>query len=273
MGNYTQREAKVAIRRLNTAINEILSTSYATYQSKINDFNELSISNPIIESIIRPFKEIKVNFDEIHFSQNGFRIDEVRLPTDVNSRIAYLIQIFEKASTGEIVLEKYTHAIYRHKRFEDNIQEFMYDIARPQLLELIYILDDLLENEVDGKEVMTEAAFQLINHGSIIAHQGSNLALGKDIQQTVSNNTFSKELIEKIEGIEDFTDPQKSELKLLANEVQIEMGKTEPSPSRLKELAGKVYEIGENAALKVFTTVVSDPRWGQAAAETMLSIL
>lgn len=273
MGNYSQREAKVAIRRLNTSINEVLSASYATYQSKINDFNEITNKNSIIKSIIKPFKEIEVDFEKIHYSRNGFWVDEVRLPTDVNSRIAYVIQMFEKASKGEIVLDRFAHSIYRHKRFEDNLREYMYDIARPQLLELTYLLEDLVEDEINGNEVIPEAAFQLINHGSIIAHQGSNLALGQDIQQTVSNNTFSKELIEKIEGAEDFTDPQKHELKELADEVQIEIGKAEPSQSKLKELAGKVYKVGENAALKIFTTVVSDPRWGQAAAETMLSIL
>jgi len=273
VGNYTEREVKVSIRRLNAAIEDIISASYVTYKANIEYFVELSRSNPIIESIVEPFRNIDINFEEIHISYNGHWINEVRLPSSMDHRIAYIIKVFDAVSEKQISLVDFTLKIYKHKRLADNIREYLNDIAVPQLKELLYMLNDLLEDEVQGKESIPEAAFHLINHGTIHASQGSNIGLGKDIQQTANyNNNITNEIMEKIRNIEGLSEEKINEIEVLANEVQEEINNSEPSPGKLKKLATKVYEIGETAALKAFTTAVSDPRWGQAAAETLMGM-
>lgn len=272
MQKYTEREAKVAIRSLNTAIEEVLSAKYISYKSKINEFIALSDSNPIIKAMIEPFKKIEIDFDAIHYSYNGFRIDEMRLPVNSDERIAYIIQIFDKASKGKIPLEKLAYSMYHHKRFEDNIQDFMYDIARPQLRELAYLLDDLLEDEIKGKEIIPETTFQIINHGSITASDGANIALGQHIQQTASNSIVN-EITQEIDKLENLTPEEKEQLKQIANEIKNEIDTENPSRTKLGQFAHKVLEVGQTGALKVFNTIITDPRWGQAAADALIGLM
>ena len=181
------------------------------------------------------------------------------LPTDVNERIAYIIKVFDEVSARKVSLESLTYSIFKQKRIEDNIRDYLNDIARPQLVELIHMLDDLIEEEVQGHQTIPESALQIINHGTIHAQQGSTIALGKDIQQTVNYNNVSNEIMKRVreEGI--LSEEKIPAVEIIANEVQKEMNKPEPSQSKLKQLASKVYDIGEQALLKTFTTVVSDP--------------
>lgn len=271
MGNYSEREVKVAIRRLNAAITDIISTSYATYKSKIDNFVELSNSDPIIKSIVEPFREVEVDYEVIHRSNNPYRIDEVNLPTDVNKRIAYIIQIFDEVTAEQSSLDRFAEKIYRNG-LEGSLSEFLHDIAKPQLIELLHMLDDLLEDEVEGKEIISDSAFQFFNHGTIVAQQGSNIAIGNSNSQTTTYKNISNEIMEKVNESGLLTADRLSEVEVLAKKVQEEMNKQEPSPGKIKQLAGKVYEIGEQGLLKIFTTVVSDPRWGQAALEVLLKM-
>lgn len=274
MENYTEREVKTSIRRLNSAISDIVTASYATYRAKIKSFVELSYSDPIINSIVEPFRTIDVDFNKIHGDTMGGWVHEVKLPTDINKRIAYIIHLFDKESQKARTLEGLAFTIYQDRKIESNIRNFLYDIAKPQLVELIHMLDDLIEDEVQGQQSIPESALQIINHGTITAHHGSSIALGKDIQQTISYNSgnIANEIVAKakIEGV--IPEGKTFEVEELANEVQNEIEKDEPSPGKLKQLAGKIYDIGEQGLLKVFTTIVTDPRWGQVAAETLMNI-
>lgn len=272
MGNYTEREVKTSIRRLNAAINDIVSASYATYRSKIDSFVELTHSDLIIKSIVDPFRSIRVDFEEIHRSQHGDWISEVKLPLDLDSRIAYVIKVFDEVSAKNLPLHDLTHRIYKNKKLEYNIQMYLGDIAMPQLSELKHMLDDLIEDEVQGQQSIPESALQIINHGTIHAQQGSTIALGKDIGQTVNYKNCLSEIMDKVKESGELSEEKFPEVELLANEVQEEINKPTPTPSKLKELAHKVYDIGEKGLLKIFTTVVSDPRWGQAVAEVLINV-
>ncbi|MEK4381163.1 hypothetical protein NSS70_04495 [Aeribacillus sp. FSL K6-2848] len=138
--------------------------------------------------------------------------------------------------------------------------------------ELSYRLNDLIEDEVTGKEEVSTAALQIFNFGSITASQGSNVAIGKDIQQSVSYENIVNKIMDKVRTERIVSEDKLPEIEEVANEIEEEINKTEPSPSKLKQLAGKLYNIGETALLKVVSTVVTDPRWGQAVAETLMNM-
>lgn len=274
MEKYTEREVKRSIRNLQLSIEDIISTNSATYRTKIGGFVELTKTDTIIKRIVNPFREEDIDLDAIHHSRNGFRVDEIRLPLSVDGRIAYIVQVFEKVVNENFPLDKFAYAIYGHRSLSDNVNEYLHDIAIPRLKELQYKLDDLIEDEVEGKGEVSQASIQLINHGTIKAQHGSNIALGKDIQQRTSYNSgeIANEIIEMVKQEGLISIERIPEVERLANEVQNEIVKDEASQGKLKELAGKVYEIGEQGLLKIFTTVVTDPRWGQVVAETLMNI-
>jgi hypothetical protein len=272
MSDFSAKEVKRSIRNFESAAQDVINSTYQTYKARIARFVEIAQKDRVINSIISPLLEMKIDFDKIHISRNGFWIDELKLPTDLDVQIAYVLQMFNLVAKGEISLENITHSIYKHKRFEDNIVMWLRDVAHPCLRELSYRLNDLVEDEVTGKEAISTAALQIFNYGSITASQGSSVAIGKDIQQSISYKNVANEIMDIVRTERIVSEEKLPEVEEVANEIEEEINKSDPSPSKLKQLAGKLYNIGETALLKVVSTVVTDPRWGQAVAETLMNM-
>jgi len=272
MSTFETKDVKRAIRDLQVSIDDIISADSTSYRTKIDSFIGLTKTNPIIKMIVDPFREIELDFDNIH---SGSRIKEIRLPSTVDERVAYIIQLFDKVIDEEYPLDKFAYTIYNYRTLSENVNTYLNSIAVPRLRELQAKLNDLIEDEVEGKSEVSSGLLQIISNSTITAHQGSNIGFGKDIQQTAVTSNKS-ERIKKIvetalrEAIID--EDQVAEVEKLAEEVQNEIEKPESTDGRLKYLANAIYKIGEEGLLKVFTTVITDPRWGQAVANLLLNI-
>ncbi|MBK5482972.1 hypothetical protein JFV29_14065 [Peribacillus sp. TH16] len=271
MTNFNAPEVRRAIRTLDAAASDILTAGYSVYKARIVRFISIINEDKVINSIVAPLLAIPVDFEFIHFSRNGHWISELKLPSNVDEQLAYVVQIFDQVVKGDINLDSLSHRIYKHKRFEDNIQQFLSEIARPCLRELIDRLHDLVEVEVKGKESIASAALQIFNYGSITAEQGSAVAIGKDIQQTVNYENITHKIMDLVREQQVVPEEKMAEVEQVMNEIQEEINKPEPSQSKLKDFAGKVYGLGETALLKVVSTVLTDPKWGQAVSETLLA--
>ncbi|PLR69109.1 hypothetical protein [Bacillus sp. UMB0893] len=272
MRNYEAKDVKRSIRRFEDAAKDILASGYNTYKARIIRFTEITKNDQVINSIVGPLYDIKVNFDQIHYkSPGGEWVEEIRLPTDINIQLAYVVQIFDSVSLGKISLDSLTFDIYVNKNIWSNINSWLHEIVEPCLRELLYRLNDLIEDEVEGKEEITSSSLQIFNYGSITASQGSNIAMGKDIQQTVTYKNITNEIMERVRNEKTVSEDKLEEVEQITNEIQEEINKPDPSQSKLKQFAGKLYEIGQSGLLKVTNTVIQDPRWGQAVADTFMN--
>ncbi|MEJ9210110.1 hypothetical protein [Bacillus smithii] len=273
MSNFPEKIVRRSIRSFESAAQDVINSTYQTYKARIARLVEIAHKDMVINSIVGPLLKMEIDFDGIHISRDGgFRIDELKLPTDIDVQLAYVLQMFERVVKDEISLDAITYSIYGRRRYEDNIILWFNDVVSPCFRELSYRLNDLVEDEVTGKEEVSTAALQIFNYGSISASQGSNIAIGKEIQQSVSYENIVNKIMDKVRTEQIVSEDKLNEVEEVANEIEEEINKTEPSPSKLKQLAGKLYTIGENALLKVVSTVVTDPRWGQAVAETLMNI-
>jgi hypothetical protein len=271
--NFTEKEVKRAIRTFDMAATDIVNAGYNTYKARIKRFVEIMENNNVINSIISPLLTIELNFEEIHHSHNGYWISELRLPTDINQQLAYVLKIFVSVSQGELHLDDLTSKIYKRKSFEDNIQSWIYEVASPCLRELSYRLQDLVEDEVEGKEEVQSSALQIVNYGTITAEQGSAVAIGKDIQQTVTYKNIVNEIIEKVKAENIVPEAKLPEVEKVTKEIEEEINNANPSPTKLKQFANKLYEIGQTGLLKAASTIIADPRWGQAVADTLMTVM
>ncbi|WP_342575496.1 hypothetical protein MHH37_06585 [Solibacillus sp. FSL K6-1781] len=272
MNNFPASSVKRAIRDFDSAAADVLGSNFQTYKVRIKTFYNLIENNEIIKFIVGPLLEVKVDLNEIYKNGNGFWIRELNLPSDLDGQLAYVLQLFKDVANGSNELESITYRIYKDKRIEANILSWLSDVARPCFRELSYKLEDLIEDEVEGKDSVSETSLKIFNYGSITASNGSSVAIGKDIQQSISYKNVANEIMERVKAERIVSEEKLPDIEETAKEIEEEINKANPSPGKLKQLAGKVYDIGETALLKVISTTVSDPRWGQAVADTLMNI-
>ncbi|OIK07144.1 hypothetical protein [Bacillus sp. MUM 13] len=273
MTNFTEKEVKRAIRTLDNAAQDILSSGYSSYKARIERFVDVIYKDRVLNYIVAPLLEIPLDFDSIHYSSfNGFWISELRLPVEIDEQLAYVVQIFDLVSKGKTHLDDLSHRIYKHKRYEDNIQQFLREIARPCLRELLDRLQDLIEDEVEGKENISSSALQIFNYGNITTEKGGAVAIGHNIQQTVRYENIVNKIMDEVRKQKAAPEERMAEVEQVASELQEEINKSEPSQSKLKGFASKLYEIGETALLKGFSKVVTDPKWGHAVSDVLLNL-
>ncbi|CAF1855317.1 hypothetical protein ABE189_03285 [Bacillus subtilis] len=270
MHEFTEQEVKRAIREFDSAVGDVLNASYSTYVLKMKRIVQLSKDNPVINSIVEPIYFIDVDFNEIHKPDGGGWI-ELNLPVNIDEQIAYVFKVFQLASEQEGYLDTLTFTIYKNKRIADNISLYLSDVVSSSLRELRYRLGDLME-DIKGREEIPVASLQIINNGTLTAQHGSTIAVGKDIQQNINYSNIKEDIMSKVK--ESGLVPQDSlkEVEKLSSELEEELNQPEPNESKLKKVAQKVLEIGENGLLRIFSTVVTDPRWGQAVSHALLNM-
>jgi hypothetical protein len=264
------KEVKRAIRDFDRAIQAIQVASVSIYQTRINEFIKLIKENNVLNLIINPYLKIDINFKEIETSHDGHWVD-LKLPTDKELQIAYVLQVLEKSSNGEFALENYSFFIFRNSSFNVNIDRWNTQILEPIFNVLTDRLGDLIEDEVEGKQGVNPASLHIINYGSISANNG-NVGIGQDIKQSVSIGEISHRIIEKAIKENVISEIQVDEVKNVTDEIETELQKEEPSKSNLTTLAQKLHEIGQRGLLSLATNTINDPRWGEAVAGFLLSV-
>lgn len=272
MTELSSKQVKRAIIEFEEKTMALLRSSLATYKARVRDLITLIESDQVINSIIKPIMESVVNFEEIEIG-NGFWIKELRLPITLDGQIAYVLQVLNRGINGKLSLENYAHRIYKHKRIDENLNDFNHEIVEPALKGLLRKLKELVEDEVENKETLEASNLQIFNVSQLTASAGSNIAIGTNITQSASNEiNYAEKIIQKALDKEIINQENAIHVKMIAEELQEELDKSAPSESKLKEFAKRVYEIGKNALLSITKDVITDPRWGQAIAGFLLAL-
>lgn len=269
---FSAKQVKRSVRSFEGAIQDVANSNSQTYKSRIRAIIEMTEQDKVIKTILEPVMNLEIDLDDIHYSRNNFQIDEIRIPTESNKQIAYILKVFKLESQNELSIEKMAAVMYNKRKLDVGLSIYLNDVAVPCLRELLYMLSDLIEDEVDGKEEVSAESLKIINYGTISANDGSNIAMGENITQSTSYENIAHAIMEKVKQDNIVDEENEEEVENLAIELQDEINKEKPSQTRLRQMAEEVENIGEQALLKVFSSVVKDPRWGQAITETLLNI-
>lgn len=272
MKSFPAKQVKRSIRDFESASQDVLNVTFQTYKSRFKRLYELTQTDEVINFIVNPLLSMDIDFDEITGSGAAGWIYDVNLPTDINAQIAYFLQLIEKQANSEISLENLAFKIYKQKRIEDNIIMWVRDIAQPCLRELSFKLNDLIEDEVEGKEEVNNAKLQIFNYGSITASDGSNVAIGSEIKQSTTYKSIVNEIMEKIKNAPEIVSAdQLKETEEIITQLEAEINSQNPSDSNLKNFASKLFDIGQQGLLKIVSGVVLNPMWTEAVANTLLN--
>lgn len=268
---FSQKEIKRAIRDFEKTIDTLQSAGHKVYQSRAKDLIGLVLQNKVLNSIVGPYLIMDVDFKSIENSPHGDWYD-LQLPNEKDLQIAYSLQIMKRSSEGEFSIDSYVFHIFAQKRINENIRLWNEQILFPALDDLITRLDDMIEDEVDGKEKVEADSLQIINYGSISADHG-NVALGRDITQTLKIGALSDELIRKALDQGFIKQSQAKEVKATTDEIQSELERDNPSQNILQELASSIYDLGSKGLLSLSTNVITNPKWGEAVTAFLFGLI
>lgn len=267
---FSQKEIKRAIRDFEKTIHSLQYAGHKVYSTRVKELIGLIKQNKVINSIVGPYLFMDIDFESIENSSGGWF--ELQLPEEKDLQIAYVLQVMKRASEGEFTIETYALNIFVAKKLNENIRLWNEQILFPCLDNLMDKLNDLIEDEVEGKDHIESGSLQVINYGSISADHG-NVALGENITQILKVGELSDELVKKAieQGVIDQS--QVNEVKETTNEIQDELEKTNPSENNLQSLASSIYDIGSKGLLRLSTNVINNPKWGEAVTSFLLGLV
>ena len=259
---FSQKEIKRAIRDFEKNIESLHTAGFKVYPTRVKELIELISQNKVINSIIGPYLIVDVDFKSIENAPGGDWFD-LQLPTDKDLQIAYAIQIMKRSSEGEFSIETYALNIFIERKLNENIRLWNEQILFPCLDILVDKLNDMVEDEVEGKERVEAASLQIINYGSITADHG-NVAIGKEITQSISVHELSNIFIKKALEQRLIDQTKVEDVKATTDEIQSELQESNPSQDKLEKLAESIYGIGSKGLLSLSTNVITNPKWGEA---------
>ncbi|OWP58528.1 hypothetical protein ETZ92_019320 [Bacillus velezensis] len=265
---FSEKEVKRSVRNFESAVQDIVQAGYKTYRSRIKTLMGLCKDDPVINSIVTPFFSMPIELERIHVKDFDWII--LNLPSNLDEQIAYVLTVFKQVAESELSLEDLSFEIFQEHNVQANIQRYISQVAFPCLRELNHRLNDLIEDQVDGKKEIPRADLNIINYGTLNAERGANIAIGKDIHQSIQNKSIKEEILKKVRESNLVPEESIDVVEEVATELEQELSQSKPSESKLKELARKVYDIGEQGILKIFRNAVDDPRWGQALLDMIL---
>lgn len=209
-----------------------------------------------------------INFEEIQKDQGGWI--NLKLPEDENLQIGYVLQILKTSYEGEFKIDMYAHRIFRNKNLNYNISEWNSQILVPCLQILLDKLNDIIEDEVEGNEVVSSSSLKIINYGSISAEQG-NVAIGNNINQDINIENISNQIIERALAEEVIEEDKVDKVQEASNELGEELKKEKPSKSKLQSIINLLYGIGKKALIAIVVDVMNNPKLTEEVANFLLN--
>lgn len=268
--DFTNKEVKRAIREFERKVQNLVNAGHQIYQTRVSEFINLIKKNKIINLIVGPYFEIDINFKKIENERGGWF--NLNLPDEEELQIAYIIQIMEMSSKGEFNIDMYAVNIFSHKSLDHNLSDWNQQILFPGLQLILDKLHDLVEDNVEGKEKISESKLNIINYGEIHAEQG-NVAIGSSIKQNIGIGEVSKKIVKKALEEEIISREEVDKLKEVTDKIQKELNKDIPSKSNLQPLANSLYSIGKKSLLAISGKIINDPTWSDATAGFLMSLI
>ncbi|MED3396193.1 hypothetical protein [Bacillus wiedmannii] len=269
---FSQKDINRSIRDFDTAIRNLRIAGFQVYQARTVELINLIKTNQILNVIVGPYLKMKVDYNEIFPNRNGFLLG-FHLPTDEVIQTAYVLQVMDEGASGKEEVEDHAFSIYQKSSMDENLRLWNDEILFPCLTRIMQQLEDLIEDEVAGKSQVESSNLQIFNYGSITATNG-NVAVGNDISQTISTNTgVSDEIIKMALKQNAIESEQVPVVKEITDEIQTELQNESPSQGKLKDLAGKLFDIGNKGLLNAANNVINDPQWSSAVTTYLMGLI
>lgn len=266
---FSQKDIKRAIRDFGRAIENLHAAGHTVYDTRVVEFINLVKDNAVLNHIVGPYLALEVDYSKVFPETHG--IARFKLPSDKEIQIAYVLQTMLSCAEGPRRVSDHAFMIFRKSSFNENLFQWNQEILFPCLNELMVKLDDLIEDEVEGNERVEASSLQIVNYGTITA-RNSNVAIGKDITQAIKTGV-SDEIVKQALEQKMIDEGQVASVKEVTDEIEAELQSENPSQGKLKELAGKLFDLGKKGLLNVANSVIDDPQWVTAVSSYLMSLI
>lgn len=266
--SYKSKDVKASINEFKDGVDDLLGADSNVFDSKLKKLIYIIENNEILKSIINPYLEYKLNYEEIEMQDTSGWLN-INFPTDKNGYIAYVLQLLYTFSERKYYVFEYGVNVFRKTRNEEVLYLLNNQILLPCFRELFYKLNEVLENEINNTDIIQSSKIQIFNVRNITS-TGSTFAFGKNITQNTSYNqgltdNVVKELLEngfKLKNI----DAIRSVLEDLEDEIKKEI----PNEGKLKKIFSTLYQFGEKLMLRILEKYITRQDVVSVMNESML---
>lgn len=242
---FSNKDILRAKRDLKNCFDDVINnTSRFIYIQNIHRLINLLENNKILNIISKPFFQMKIG--KIDYDDGGWT--ELNIPVEMDKQIAFVLQKLKEIAIEDIDIFDYLYSIYRNKYTDNNINTWNQELIYPTFREIMIRLDDLIEDEVDGKNIVDSSKLNIYNISNVSVSNNSNLAIGESINQNININELFDKLLNTANLINN--DEEKNKVIQSINEMKANNGK--------KSLLDKYNKFIESAAnhMTLFTPLI-----------------
>lgn len=193
--SFLKKEVLRAYRDINACMNDLINNTGRTmFHVNIKRFILLIETNSVLKYLLDPFWNLDVS--TIEDDDDGWI--ELEIPTQIDYQIAYLLKKYKELSKedDEYCIHNFLYDVFRNKSGEVNTQYWNKSIVKPCFREIIFRLDDMIEDLPD-KEEINKKYMSIITVGTINNTNG-NVGIGENITQSLNSEDIFKEIIELV---------------------------------------------------------------------------
>lgn len=243
---FSNKEIMRAKRDLQNCFDDVRNnTSRFIYIQNIKRLINLLDSNKVLNIISKPFFEMEIK--EIEYDDDDWI--ELDIPVEMEKQIAFVFQKLREIASKDIDIFSYLYSIYRNKYMDNNVNIWNQELIYPTFREIMIRLNDLIEDKVEGKEIVDGSILNIkYNIKNISVGNNSNFAIGEDISQNINSNEVFDKLLKATEKINN--DEEKNDIIQCINDMRDNRGN--------KSFMDKYNSFIQNAAnhMTLFTPLI-----------------
>lgn len=207
-------------------------------------------SDPVINHIVEPYLTMPLDISKIEgaWPSGWLRLN---LPEDMDTQIAYVIQLLQRQNTGEKLLN-YASMLFKNDRYNDDISELNVQLLGPCFRELCTKLEDLKEDNIAGKDTISPANLSI--HIENLQSNGSQINIGTGNTLISTSDRILNELLQY-----GFPSSKLESVKEPIAELCQEDKKQDADESTAKKAFSSIRSIGEKVAVEVLIKYLTNP--------------
>lgn len=262
-----------AIKMLKYAIDNVINSDPFFISENIATVYNMIHDDLIISEILKDYLNSGKTLEDFHEYLGVTRQLDLKLPTNVDSRIIYLLLLIEKITKDDLNYLSYVNQVYGRTSYEE---KFRSDILRSTFRYMVEIIDNHFEAEKENKnEIKKENLSITINHNGGVS-KGNVYNFQSTIENITTNQSESlvMEVIDQIKSDEIDLNGKEEEVNQLIKALVAELNSPDEKnkPNKINNIATSLMKFGNQVLLQSVSKVIVDERWILEAGKAIMGL-
>ncbi len=262
-----------AIKMLKYAIDNVINSDPFFISENIATVYNMIHDDLIISEILKDYLNSGKTLEDFHEYSGITRQLDLKLPTNVDSRIIYLLLLIEKITKDDLNYLSYVNQVYGRTSYEE---KFRSDILRSTFRYMVEIIDNHFEAEKENKnEIKKENLSITINHNGGVS-KGNVYNFQSTIENITTNQSDSlvMEVIDQIKSDEIDLNGKEEEVNQLIKALVAELNSPDEKnkPNKINNIATSLMKFGNQVLLQSVSKVIVDERWILEAGKAIMGL-